>query len=745
MTQINKLVSRVTGLVKLASAPREQSSAIKFEPNYMMPRPFKPLPNVSELRVRPNMLDPLLAREGISRKLSPEMEFEEYSWRIKAANRYLDIMQSRLEKHLRSNELPQFWVLALLLMSKSVVIRSVALRKLNRNWHREFKFGLVKLLLKRLGTTIASVRTQLHIVRQYEDKIKPDGTLTYRPVGNPAYVDRMYTYMLQCFLVMFLGSYIDRGQHAYRPGKGVNTALKEVSECLKDSKYKYIWEFDLKGAFPSVNIIEVCKSLSKVGCPQPVVDVLEAMCITTVERVDLLPDDQVGLLPEPKFERQSDLLASLPSKFNTRDDLWSVESVGNTSELPKKYLERARFTAHLKYESEYSEAMELFDEDFAFVGRHAGASVPRDTHPATLSSTPLGSEILLKHGKVMAAIGPKLPGPRLEIQGFPQGLGFSPVLFNFAFEVAARQSHFIKLHPSVKVVSYADDFLVFSHVPLPNIYKVSDVMSSFGLVINKEKSRAMKENGIWCVDKFKFLGTTFVTVGDTVLEVVGTSRKNPSLVFDKMTLIEDFKKRDQVLRKVAKFLLPKDEYVSPQEMLNMWGLGAYPWRYLPLPVVQGDRDILDQELNALRTLMKDDVDPDFKIPSQPTPIDLRTDLDNLSSDKAPRDFRSTPLRTTLLEWAKTEKDYELSRMDRMTTKMLLFEYKMRKFESQGEGHSLSSVSVLVEKFKRGEPLNVFGSRIAGLMVNRMFSGTWIVDQPMADRSLKSPLKTGGRS
>lgn len=92
-----------------------------------------------------------------------------------------------------------------------------------------------------------------------------------------------------------------------------------------------------------------------------------------------------------------------------------------------------------------------------------------------------------------------------------------------------------------------------------------------------------------------------------------------------------------------------------------------------------------------------------------------------------------------------EKDFELSRLDRLTTRMLLFEYKMRKFESPTPAMSGSSASIVVEKFKRGEPLNVFGSRIAGLLVNRMFSGSWIIDQPSADRSLSSPVKTGGRS
>lgn len=69
-----------------------------------IPQPFKPLPNVESLRVRTNKFDPLFARFGLEKKLSPELQFVNLSRRTKAANRYLNIMYLRLSKLLKAQD-----------------------------------------------------------------------------------------------------------------------------------------------------------------------------------------------------------------------------------------------------------------------------------------------------------------------------------------------------------------------------------------------------------------------------------------------------------------------------------------------------------------------------------------------------------------------------------------------------------------------------------------------------------------
>jgi hypothetical protein len=155
---ITKLIKAITGwsdmLCRSTTAPRKTNNFISFSSKYIMPRPFKPLPNVSEAKLATSVLDPLLERGGIARKLSPEMDFQQLSHKIKATNRYLWIIQNKLERFLRQNRIGHFWVYALLLMKRSNALRLVALRKLNPNWHREMKLGLVKGIMIRLRSAI---------------------------------------------------------------------------------------------------------------------------------------------------------------------------------------------------------------------------------------------------------------------------------------------------------------------------------------------------------------------------------------------------------------------------------------------------------------------------------------------------------------------------------------------------------------------------------------------------------------
>jgi hypothetical protein len=216
---------------------REKQLLQSFKPSDIAPNPFKDLPNVSRFGISTNVVDPLFASHGVIKKLAPRMQFKQLSRRTKAANRYMRIMYYRLTKLLFLGRPVQYWILALKLMRDSKVLRALALRKVLPNWHRTEKFGRVRQMLKSLDKMINDLPWQLKIQRQYEPKPLPSGGHTWRPVGNPAYVDRMFLYIWQCFLVIFLNKYISPSQHAYRPGKGVATALSEVQELLKSKPF----------------------------------------------------------------------------------------------------------------------------------------------------------------------------------------------------------------------------------------------------------------------------------------------------------------------------------------------------------------------------------------------------------------------------------------------------------------------------------------------------------------------------
>jgi len=722
MSQINKLIKDITGSLvgkQGGETPRENSILSSLTPDYVMPRPFKDLPNVSKLWMRQNRLDPLLGKFGVARKLAPEMAAAEYSWKIKAANRYLRIMYYRLEKLLRGPNKNQFWILALELMKRSRVLKAVALRKLDRNWHRNFKLGLIKLMLTRLDDTIQGLRKQLVIIRQYEDKVKADGSLTYRPVGSPAYVDRMYLYIWQCFVIMYCGGFINKSQHAYRPKQGVKTALAELKSVLSDNKYKFAWEFDLKGAFDSVNVLWTMNNLNLLGMPKGITEYIKEMSVATVVRVDLLPEDQKGLLPEPKFEKQ-ELLADalpifLPGEYDWVESqllhagiewfrerkrilkeikdpmerfhrLWSMILIGwaEASEerhriASNKYMDvlgSMPYQLATQGKWDIEQLMPKFThEDFPALVEYR--KIVRDRRAAEAEKAALDRERLasdlITHSKMLEGKGES----PVEVQGFPQGSGLSPVLFNLAFEIAAFRGHLSKLHPDIKVISYADDFIVFSPVDLPEIWNESEEMKASGLVINKDKSRIMKSEGTWVVPKFKYLGITFHTNVDPIV-IEGTPRSGNRLVFDKMDMVGDFIQRDKDLREIGRKLMPEVN-VSPQEILDGWGLGESPWNLIPYEVIQGERRVTDLDISAMRAVWEDDLELD----SVPTGLP--------------------------------------------------------------SGNITASEAELVAKHVEGKPLTVLGTRIAGLVINRLHGGGWTPLQESADRSLKPHERTHGSS
>lgn len=713
-SNIVSLIARVTSwngvATSTASNLSQKPSGILFTPDYVMPRPFKALPNISEFKVRPNQLDPLLSKDGIARKLSPNIESRPLSSRIASANRYIWIMQCRLERLLRQNRSKEFWILALLLMQKSKVLRAVALRKLDKNWHRSMPLGRVKLMLLQLDRTIKTVRTQMKIVRNYVDKVKPDGSLTFRPIGNPAKVDRMYTYLFQCFTVMYSAGYLSRSQHAYQPGKGVVTALKEIKTLLLGKEFKYVWEFDLKGAFPSIVIPKAMEVLREIGIPPALVEVYENISYSSVERVDLAPQAQE--IPEPKFEKQELLANALPifqpgeydwveSQLLHAGIAWYRERKRILAEIQDPMVRFHRLWSmiligwaeaseerHRVASNKYMDVLASQKYQLAAAGRYPIEELmPKYTHEdlpalveyrkivrdrlieeqkkAALDRARAASD-LVQHGKMLAA-GGKSP---IEVRGFPQGLGLSPVLFNICFEASALRGHFNQLGANVKVVSYADDFLVFSDKNIEGIMEESSEMKEMGLTINREKSRLMCEDQAWIVDGFKFLGITIKPAPGVGFNFYGTPRSGKVLFFDKLNTVERFVARDAELQKVAKLIGAQalktggHRLMTSQEVLDAWGEGIVPFNRIPLAVIEGERALLPNDIAVLRS------------------------------------------------------DKELD-------------------ASFTEGNLTASEKVLVNKHLAGKPLNALGTRLAGLLVSRLHGSSWSTPEKEDPKSFMS--------
>jgi hypothetical protein len=554
------------------------------------------------------------------------------------------------------------------------------------------------------------------------EKVKPDGTLTYRPIGSPSKPDRMYSYLFQSFVVMFAKGYVDPGQHAYFPGKGVPTAINELREFLisQGENYPYMWEFDLKGAFPSVVIPEAMKLFKSIGIPPALVDVFEDISNSSVERVDKAPLDQIGLLPEPKFEKQEFLAEALPmvqpgeydwieSQLLHAGIEWFRARKRILAEIKDPFEKYHRLWAMILIDwaeasderrqvafEKYQDSMMSLEYQLALEGRYdVEKLIPTFTHeefPALVEYRKLVWERqmedakkkaldreraktdLASHGKMIAHSDQR----PIEVRGFPQGLGLSPIFFNICFEAAIVRGYFSKLDAKVKVISYADDFLVFSDKPLPDIFEGSELMQTLGLVINKEKSRQIADANGWLVDGFKFLGLTFKRTVDGIINIYGTPRNGGQLFFDKLGSVEDFLFRDVELTKVAQSLFLNNitkRQLTSQEVLDFWGHGIAPFNRIPWSVINGERALVSKDLE---TILEDN---------------------SLINESLPGNFTAS--------------------------------------EKQ-----------VMMKHLKGQPLNAMGTRIAGLLLSRLHSVSWDTPQPKdefgKDNSLKAnPEAKGG--
>lgn len=631
--------------------------------------PFKPLPNVSRVKIVTNVADPLFSKDGVVRKLAPKMEFDPLSGRTKAANRYMRIMYGRLIWLLKNERPIQFWILACMLMKDSKVLRALALRKILPNWHRDLKFGHVLLLMRELDGLLLGLPTTLLIKRRYEPKIKPDGTKTWRPIGNPKYPVRMFFYCWQCFLVIFTHRYVGKYQFAYRPGIGVPDALPVVERLLKSAKFVY--EFDLKGAFPSVNIVATCKALQSIGVPQTITDYLMNQSTTTIERVDLRPLDQDQYLDEPKFDHQMEHFESPvaeqphapapltfdggeiepPSWLDDKVDdmisgdytptlaqarearLFLINSVLLSDEqfdynqgyqsagfqaapdykgLVEKYLPSLKAYAWHKVPVTWEVLDKIPDEMDAFqkammsafsqeLGAVAAKNLSATAQEAGMSKDEADArakELTSLAGTQVSSSGLLYEDAIVE-RGFPQGAGTSPVLFNFAFEHFAYRPHFKQLDPSVKLVAYADDFIVFSDVELPT---VSDLPNNgSGLEINHEKSRPVKLHGKFVESSMKYLGVTFHLSGEDGVLVEGTPRSGAKLMFDKQTIVVNDAHRSKDLKVIInKFKdSPTPFPPNPKAVLDSWGHGDFPSSLIPLEVMNGSARLNSKHLSSL--------------------------------------------------------------------------------------------------------------------------------------------------
>lgn len=222
--------------------------------------PLKRASNVSNSFVEINKYNEIMARHGVNKRDFTTLHKKDAENRN--MNKYLDHMVKVLNHTKDNPEL--FWKLCFRLGRQSNVFLALMLTEYDPNWHRNITLKELHLLIYKLRTMWHTQPHELSYKRTYIPKeICPDTGIVrkVRPLGVPKVMWRTYLHCWNQFLTIYLSEKIPLSQHGFFSGRGTKSAWEEILTDVLPTKD--IYEFDLKGFFPSVNVAAVMNKLEE--------------------------------------------------------------------------------------------------------------------------------------------------------------------------------------------------------------------------------------------------------------------------------------------------------------------------------------------------------------------------------------------------------------------------------------------------------------------------------------------------
>lgn len=241
------------------------------------------LPNVGKFEIKLNAYNAALLANGIVGRYPSEITL--YQNRNAKMNRYLYYSYHRLLMN-RGN--PKYWGIAINLIRNSNVYMISCLHSVNRTFYMDKDLEDTHRLIKRLHAMRANFFlsktlrfAEEHPLKAMSHYIKfvrvyiPKTANSHRPLGVPTFAWRVYQKMWLLPLMGHTQQSIPNNFHGYLPGRGTNTAWKEI---LRNVIHRpNIYEVDFKGFFPSIPTDELSYFLLRSGLPLPVAKMLHHM------------------------------------------------------------------------------------------------------------------------------------------------------------------------------------------------------------------------------------------------------------------------------------------------------------------------------------------------------------------------------------------------------------------------------------------------------------------------------------
>lgn len=234
---------------------------------------------INSLRI-PSIRDVRVLGKGFILSLLPfnvwvkkrELEFDSESSEI---NKYLKRQTKRLRR-LAEVSPKRFWKVARFLIRNSRAFQVLALHKVIHNWYSSLPLEGVLNLMRNFDR-IRKGRTYEYQVKEVEIP-KPNGKK--RTLSVPPKAWRMYLYLVNLIVVLYLNHRLNSNQYGHRPSGGVGKAWNKIISWLPGMKYVY--EFDFKGFHPSISHNLLGKALESFKFPKEVVGWLLKLSDPTV-------------------------------------------------------------------------------------------------------------------------------------------------------------------------------------------------------------------------------------------------------------------------------------------------------------------------------------------------------------------------------------------------------------------------------------------------------------------------------
>lgn len=473
-------------------------------------RPWHILPSIQGFRIVLSPNDWLLTLFGLKKRFPNRMTFD--TWKNDDSNGYIEYMFERLSKEVTLKKFNEAAATLWILMNSSAY-QACALNHVSKNWHRKLPINQVLHVMKEVKRLVKSKETRLKYARVYlQEKNK------LRPLGVPALSWRVYLHMYNNCIVQWRLCTEGNKQHGYLPGRGLITAWREITKRLNSP---HIFEADFKGFFNNVTH----KGLHKVLTEELGFPISEANWIKEVNKspVKLTKEDKI---PEPDraiiFDTKGVLTDNAKdNQFEFNDRLvkgWEGRIPGEKLIIGKEADLRGLKTPDPNSILTMFQGMATLtpipdarqgDINALSSGFHPDDKKAGDDfyeRAALYRKTATRETIAMSWG-----ISPDRPSVQWleKDKGVPQGAPTSCSLATLALR---------SLESKYDVIIYADDIIYFPTTAKCNPLK--DLEDTFyGIEVNHEKSKWLKQNGVWLVESFKFLGIRYFPESTRVVNV----------------------------------------------------------------------------------------------------------------------------------------------------------------------------------------------------------------------------------